>query len=124
MGLEIPDVPTVSKEEKPMKEIRETIASATAKVAAKINDASPESVQRVIRKDREGLNATLLIARLLRFDGNSIADLQQLLQTRNSSVGESVAIGRGQKSTLDDLERRGGALYSNMGSKHEFWRKL
>lgn len=104
-----------------MKEIKETIASATAKVATKIKDAPFESVERVIRKDREGLGATQLIARLLRFDGNCVADLQELLQKRSSIPGSVPARGW---STLDDTERRGGALYSNMGNKHEFRRKL
>ena len=103
--------------------MKETITSALEKVAAKVSDSSPEGVRRIVMRNREELNAAMLIAKLLSFDGKCVADLCQHLGARNASVPQQTHVGRTQKLTLDDLERRGGALYSNVGNKHEFNRK-
>lgn len=96
------------------------VKNAVTEVAAKIIDSPVDGVQRAIRRYAEGMNSAALVARLQAFEGNCIAELCHHLSQINFSAEHA---GHGPLATLDDVERRGGGLYSGKGSKHEFNRR-
>ena len=88
-------------------------------VAAKVVDASFESVRRYIKENRGNMDEPALVCKLLRFDGSTVADLGQHLWLRNVLQFDFDPPRRTRsRQTLDELERQGGWPYANMGSRH------
>ena len=76
----------------------------------KITDASPEQILRKIREYGEGLDKASLRQKLRQFEGASIADLCQHLDTRNIGHIENVFPGRITSSlNFDTFERKGSS---------------
>jgi len=106
---------------KNLTEYNRSLDEATTQAASKITDATLEQAQKAVLRYGDGLNRVSLLRKVREFSGSNIADLCAHLATRNVGVHDPSGDGRWReraKPTLESLEKRGGPLYGNTGSKH------